>query len=174
MAKHWDSFLSYCKFGDKLIDVGPHTGDNHPPLSCSPSLSTNSSCISKCGCSALEVPSVSSFSTNPTGSSTSPNVSQLFSVSETSNKKLGFSHPWKHKAKHSTTTSHGAADDTLQPIILQNIQLQIIQMNNLFKHTLEDIDASAQTLAVENLQHLKTDLDSDTWAYFFWSLHIKP
>ena len=40
-------------------------------------------------------------------------------------------------------------------------------MNNLFKHTLEDADASAQTLAVENLQCLKMDLNSDTWTYFF-------
>ena len=43
-------FEELVKFGDKLIDVGSHTGDNHPPLSCSPSLSTNSSCISKCRC----------------------------------------------------------------------------------------------------------------------------
>ena len=40
-------------------------------------------------------------------------------------------------------------------------------MNNLFEHTLEDADASAQTLAIENLWCLKMDLNSDTWAYFF-------
>ena len=160
-------FEGLVKFGDELIDVGSHASDNHPPLSRSLSLSTNSSCISKCRRSALEVPSVSSFSIDPTGLSTSPNVSQLFSVSETSNKKLGSSHPQKHKAKPSTTMSHGTADDASQPVILQSIQSQIVQMNDLFECTSEDMDASAQTLAVENLQRLKTDLNLDAWAYFF-------
>ena len=159
-------FEDLVKFGDNLIDVGSHAGDNHPPLSCSPSLSTNSSRISKRRHSALEVPSVSLFSINPTGSSTSPNVSQLFSVSDTS-KKFGSSHPRKHKAKPSTTTSCGTADDASQPVILQSIQSQIIRMNDLFERTSEDMDASAQTLAVENLQRLETDLDPDAWAYFF-------
>ena len=40
-------------------------------------------------------------------------------------------------------------------------------MNDLFKCTSEDMDASVQTLAVENLQRLEMDLDSDAWAYFF-------
>ena len=47
-------------------------------------------------------------------------------------------------------------------------------MNNLFKCTSEDMDASAQTLAVENLQHLKMDLDSDAWAYFFDLFTLSP
>ena len=98
-------FKELVKFGDELINVGSHTGDNHPPLLHSPSLSTNSSHISKCRHSALEVPSISLFSINPTGSSTSPNVLQLLSVSDTSNKKFGSSHPWKCKAKPSTTMS---------------------------------------------------------------------
>ena len=78
-------FEELVKFSDELIDVSSHAGDNHPPPSHSPSLSTNSSHISKCRHSALEVPSISSFSIDPTGSSTSPNISQLFSVSDTSN-----------------------------------------------------------------------------------------
>ena len=160
-------FKELVKFGDKLIDVASHTGDNHPPPLHSPSLSTNSSCISKCRHSVLEVPSISLFSVDPTGLSTSPNILQLFSVSDTSNKKFGFSHPQKHKAKPSTTTSCSAADDASQPIILQSIQLQIIWMNDLFKCISEDTDASVQTLTVENLWCLKMDLNLNAWAYFF-------
>ena len=40
-------------------------------------------------------------------------------------------------------------------------------MNDLFEHTLEDTDASVQTLAVENLWRLEMDLNPDAQAYFF-------
>ena len=40
-------------------------------------------------------------------------------------------------------------------------------MNNLFEHTLENVDTAVQTLAVENLHWLETDLSVDTHTHFF-------
>ena len=92
-----------------------------------------------------------SFSADPSVLSTSPNASQLLSVSDTLGRKPGSMCIQKHKAKPATTTSHGAADNISQPVILQSIQSQIIWMNDLFECTSEDVNTAVQTLAVENL-----------------------
>ena len=60
------------------------------------------------------------------------------------------------------------------PVMLQSITSQMMQMNNLFKHTSEDPDAKACDLAVENLRWLETDLTVDECTYFFNLFSMKP
>ena len=131
-------------------------------LPSSPPSLTNSH-TSKQKCLALDVQSV------PPLSLVASSLASASGLDPTSNltSALDSNGPPVHAHNCRSKVQGSQLADSSSPVVLHVIQSQIMQMNNLFEQTSEDMDAKACAIAADNIQKLKIHLSASNRAHFY-------